>query len=303
MARLIRPWPSGPNCQLPRTVAPFRAETVVSYLARLAHANHLSPQQLRRYVAGRAGGYPHVDWLATASGQPQQVLRSRLRGLFAGDRDFTRQTYQSRPMCRFCMARRGIREPVCCWLPVHVMVCHHHRRWIGPPARTLDDQKDLHNHPQVLDAARNHGALVRRYGTERSLSAVRDARHILIYWANAEQSAKAPILDTTLAGHIGAYPDLVGVASLLVAHRDDVQQRVIREGIDWATYLLRHINHRMGQFHADPQPLQEWVNYQRLVATRGTAPAARGSKTTHEACQNTYFVGRTSPVKQTTTGA
>ncbi|WP_160195284.1 TniQ family protein, partial [Mycobacterium kyorinense] len=208
----------------------------MSYLARLAHANHLSPPQLRQYVAGRAGGYPHVDWLAIASGQPQQVLRSRLRGLSAGDRDFSRQTYQSRPMCRFCMARRGIREPVYCWLPLHVTVCHHHQRWIGPPARTLDDQEDLHDHPQVLDAARNHGALMRRYGTQRSLRALRDARHILIYWANAEKRATTPILASTLASCIAAYPDLIGVALLLAAHRDDVQQRVIREGIDWATY-------------------------------------------------------------------
>lgn len=282
MAPSTRPWPVGPTCQLPRTVAPFRAETVVSYLARLARANHLAPRHLRQYVTGTITGYPHVDWLATASGQPEQVLRSRLRGLSAGERDFTRQTYQSRPMCRLCMARRGIHDPVCCWLPVHVTVCQRHNLWIGPPARTPDHQMDLRRHPQVLDAAHTHGALVRRYGSEHTISALRQARHILIYWANAEQSATAAILDDTLVGRISAYPDLVRIASLLAAHSNDVQQRVNTEGIDWPTYLLMRINDRISRVHTDPRPLQHWVSDQRIIATRRTSPAVGVAKSLPE---------------------
>ncbi|WP_231100735.1 hypothetical protein [Mycobacterium avium] len=238
----------------------------MSYLARLAHANHLKPNQLRRYVSRTAGGYPCVDWLAIASGQPPQVLCARLRGLSAGDRDFNRQAYQSRPMCRLCMARRGIDQPVCCWLPMHVTVCHRHQRWIGAPARTPDDQKDLRNQPHVLAAARSHGALVRQYGTQRSITTLRESRHILTYWANAEKFATAPILGTTLASHIAAYPDLVGVASVLAAHGGDVEQPVTATDIGWPSYLLELINQRTGRIHRDPGPLQDWVNHQRLIA-------------------------------------
>jgi hypothetical protein len=247
----------------------------VSYLARLAHANHLTAPQLRQYVAGNARGYPLLGWLSTASGQPKQMLRSRLRGLVGEDRDFNRQINQSRPMCRLCMARRGIHEPVGCWLPSHVTVCQRHTLWIGPPARTLDQQMDLRHHPQVLNAARIHSDLVHRYGTKRSQTALRESRHILKYWANTERSATASILDTTLVGCIGAYPDLVLVASLLATHSNNVQQSIIKEGIDWPTYLLMRINDGISQVHTDPRPLQHWVGDQRIIAARRTTPAAR----------------------------
>ncbi|MEZ0367405.1 hypothetical protein C1Y40_00625 [Mycobacterium talmoniae] len=149
---------------------------------------------------------------------------------------------------------------------MHVTVCQRHRRWIGAPARTLDDQKDLRNQHHVLAAARRHGALVRRYGTQRSITTLREARHILIYWANAEKSATAPILGTTLAAHIAAYPDLVGVASVLAAYSDHVEQPVTATGIGWPSYLLEQINQRTGRVHRDPGPLQDWVNHQRLIA-------------------------------------
>ncbi len=94
-------WPQGPAAPLPRTVTPFRGETVQSYLDRLAHANHLEPRGLRRYLAdGPAICRPRPDWLATASGQPVGILHARLIGLAAPDRDTTRQRRHARPACR-----------------------------------------------------------------------------------------------------------------------------------------------------------------------------------------------------------
>lgn len=82
----VRDWPAGPQRPLPRTVVPFYAETVTSYIARLARANHLDPSQLRRYVAESFGGCARLDWLAIASGLSETILRARLRG-FAPDDD------------------------------------------------------------------------------------------------------------------------------------------------------------------------------------------------------------------------
>lgn len=48
---------------------------------------------------------------------PLEVLRDRLRGFDPRDRDISRQRACSRPMCRFCSARRGVSEPVYCSCP------------------------------------------------------------------------------------------------------------------------------------------------------------------------------------------
>lgn len=185
----VRAFPQGPQQPLPKPVAPFRNETVLSYVARLAHANHLSTAQLRRYVAGTAHSHPHPDWLAVACGLPERVLRARLRGFPANERNYLNQTTSFRPLCRLCMARRGVHEPVYCTVAPHITACQRHQLWIGPLAHSLDDQKSLRHKPRVLAAARVHTRLVHRYGDTDILFTVRQARHFLSYWANAEQSA------------------------------------------------------------------------------------------------------------------
>ncbi|TDH48187.1 hypothetical protein E2F47_24720 [Mycobacterium eburneum] len=108
--------------------------------------------------------------------------------------------------------------------------------------------------------------MVRRYGTQHSITALRQSRHILTYWANAEKSAAAPILGTTLAAHIAAYADIVEVAWVLTGYTDRVRQPISATGAGWPSYLLRQINQRTGRLHGDPGPLQDWVNHQRLIA-------------------------------------
>ncbi|MDV7317140.1 hypothetical protein R4484_36165, partial [Mycolicibacterium fortuitum] len=131
-----RAWPRGPRQQLPRTVTPFAWEAATCYTARLAHANHIGTYTLRGHVGESCGARPRSDWLAIVSGQPEQVIQTRLRGL-AGDPAALKQNLR-RPLCRRCMAGKGIREPVYCYLPAHLTVCHRHQRWIGPPAHTVD---------------------------------------------------------------------------------------------------------------------------------------------------------------------
>jgi hypothetical protein len=175
--RPVRSWPNGPQQPLPKTVAPFESETVLSYLVRLAHANHISASQLRQYVAGSA--HRRADWLAAASRQPEGVLRARLRGFASNNWSFVSQTRRCRPMCRLCMARKGIHEPVYCILPPHITVCQRHQLWIGPPAHNLSDQKTLRDKPRILAAAPIHVQLAHRYGDADILSAFRDARRFL----------------------------------------------------------------------------------------------------------------------------
>jgi hypothetical protein len=166
------PAPCGPTGPLPRTVTTIRGETVQSYLDRLAHANHVRPDQLRRYLTdGRPGRYPRHDWLSTAS-NPVHVLQARLTRLIGRDRDLTRQRRHARPACRLCIGCRGIQAPVYCWWPTYHTVCHRHRRWIGPGAHTDDDQRDLRRRPTVMAAARKHAHLHRDHG---------ESAHVAVY--------------------------------------------------------------------------------------------------------------------------
>jgi hypothetical protein len=68
---------------LPIEVRPRPAETVESYLRRLAAANHLRPSYLRRYLAGPPSwaGAIRPDRLAALAGRPLETLRRALRDL------------------------------------------------------------------------------------------------------------------------------------------------------------------------------------------------------------------------------
>lgn len=262
MTRPVRDWPAGPQRPLPRTVIPFHAETVTSYVARLASANHLDPSQLRRYVAESFGGCARPDWLATASGLSETILRSRLRGFAPNERSLANQPSARRPMCRLCMARRGITDPVLCVVPQHITVCHRHRLWIGNPVRSLEDQRDLRNKPDVLTAAKRHAWLARRHSDVEIESAVRNARHCGRYWSNSEKIAATTISDDEVEAHLAAYPELVAIAATLLTHTAQPAERRKSGPIE----LLRRINALTDQTHTDITPIEQWLHHQRLAA-------------------------------------
>lgn len=256
-------WPRGPRQRLPRTVAPFAYEAATSYAARLAHANRIGVHTLRGYVAESCNARPRPDWLAAVSGQPVDVLETRLRGL-AGDPATLKQNLR-RPLCRRCMAGKGIREPVYCYLPAHLTVCHRHRRWVGPPANTLDDQLDLRGHPQVLRAARMHWRLANLYAELDLRAALGDARHMLGYWAHAEQREAAAILRGGLHAHVSAYPDVISIAATLLTARPQIEHP---DGstVSASTLLIVRIGERTTTHHNDATPVEQWVQNRRQVS-------------------------------------
>lgn len=251
MMRPVRDWPAGPPQPLPRTVAPFHSETVASYVARLAHANHLDPSQLRQYVAESISACPRPDWLATASGQSEAALRARLRGFAPHERSLANRRGAWRPMCRRCMARRGIREPVYCCVPQHITVCNRHQLWIGAPVRALDDQRELRDKPEVLGAAKMHARLARRHSDADIQTAVRDARHCLRYWKNAEYCSSAIVLIDRVDRHLAEYPELIAIAATLLINT----QRHAPGRTTGPTELLHCINKKTGRTHTDATPI------------------------------------------------
>lgn len=254
---------------LPRTVTPFHAETVQSYLDRLAHANHVEPRQLRCYLAeDRAICRPRPDWLASASGHPLATLQARLIGLADRDRHTARQRRHARPACRLCMARRGVSEPVYCWFPDYATVCPRHRRWIGPGTYTLDDQRDLCCAPAVLAAAYGHARLYRDFH-DAARFAVKDATRILRWWAISGSGALSGH-PTDVDAYITAYPDLIDLAGILADARQHIWSpnaaRLPRSRTGEAVYT--RCAQRFPQHRDRTGPVEQWIYDQQLIAER-----------------------------------
>lgn len=268
-----RPWPRAPRHALPRTLTPFAYEAASSYAARLAAANHIGVYTLRYQLAESATARVRADWLSVVSGQPETLIAARLCGL-AGDSTWLPPQLR-RPLCRECMLRKGIRDPVYCYSPPHVTVCHRHQRWTGPGARQLADQLDLGTQPTVLQAGRTHRRLARQHPSDDVQQAIKAARHMLAFWARAEHDQTASVLQNGLAHHVAAYPGSIAVANALLARQARMTNATIPAQSDWPTNALKQINLRTQQHHALTTPLEQWQqNLQLRINARSRVTRA-----------------------------
>lgn len=262
-----RAWPCGPRQRLPRTITPFAWEAATSYTARLAHANHIGVHTLHGQVSESCSSRPRPDWLASVSGQPEQVIRARLRGL-AGDPAALNQKLH-RPLCQRCMVAKEIHEPVFCYLPPHVTVCHRHRRWIGPPAHIVDDQVDLQDRPQAPRAARTHHRLAHQHTEADLRAALGDARHMLVYWAHCEHRVTAEILQSGLAAEVAVYPEVIATAATLLTIGSQAETPSSSTSLRTVALLIARINERTGAHHTERTPVEQWMQNRRLTTVAG----------------------------------
>jgi hypothetical protein len=214
-----------PPRPLPRTVTPVAGEYFLGYIARLAAANHLEFAELTGTLNDPAAilHHPHYwrqheqERLAAAASQPL----ARIARLYWPDpsvylRDPEGFHRRLRPACRRCTARRGITEPVACFLPSHQTVCRRHRRWTGPAARTHAGQLDISPFPEVLRAQRRHYNLAQLHHPWRLGDAVRDATGAIYHalragtWIPGQQRRMHQLAPGTwqpaLAGVLAARP-------------------------------------------------------------------------------------------------
>jgi len=175
------------------------------------------------------------------------------------------------------MARRGVHQPVYCWLREYMTVCRRHQRWIGSPARTWEDQKSLAAQPRVKAAARTHARLYHISTTaEHDL---RDAQRIVTWWARRRAVLEAPSHIDTLEAHISTYPQVITLAQILGAYR-----RRLWDSDGKTVTLARTIHHLHNEIddrlnirhpHAEMHPIESWIYDQRIVArTRRNALTA-----------------------------
>lgn len=178
---------------LPRYVRPFHAETLASYLNRLAYANRLDPKALRRYIAeSRLSGPVPVDRLAIVSGVPAIALEGAIadldgRGLASTNyyRSIAIHPQLSGPACQLCAAARGITQQVTCWKPPEKVICLRHRRWTGSGSTSI--QPSLHGQPDILEANRRHLRLVRRFGRDEVTMGFEIADEICRQWRDQRE--------------------------------------------------------------------------------------------------------------------
>ena len=187
---LIGPWPR-PDQSLPIRVAPLTGEAIVSYLGRLAAANHVPVSVILAHLpswftartithddlsgADRIGP-AGIECLAALTGLPPTSLHRALPAFGIGRRDHSgRPPVRAVHACRRCAARHGHTDPIPTHLPSHQRLCGRHRIWLGDTC-----QIDLTSAPEIIHAHHMAARLAHRHGTLPSLHAEINARQSVI---------------------------------------------------------------------------------------------------------------------------
>ena len=276
--------------RLPVPVAPYSAETLASYIARMAAANHLQQHTLAAYLhqPGTPGARPAIDRLAATSGSPVLTLQRALPELGSRHPWWCRE--QPRLVCLCCSAARGITGPVTHWVPNHPDICVRHRRWIGPTVGSLAEQHDLSGLADVVAAAFVHHRLVRRHGLVSR--AYNDALRVNMRWAERGCFGRhrdrrlrllggpRPLAFDDPAMHAAVYPETVRLTSIMV-ERNWVEMAASRRTRDtdrFYTEVARRLDLPEYQPDSSHDPLVKWVAAKSpaaLTVLRHTSPEMR----------------------------
>ena len=270
---------------LPRRPVPLDGETAENYLRRLARANYQDRRRLTGYLSGNPnGGAPNLvlpETLAAATALPLSVI-GRLHGL-RYQRLGPYPNAGVRPACRRCAARRGILGPVPCRMPPDMVVCRRHQLWIGRAARTINQQLDVAEFPEVLQAQRRHHQLLHHWQWSTVDFARSRAEHVIHtaidrgqwtdgqrqrligldphLWARVNPEAPAScrenyLLQRPIAVEIATYPDLIRLISRDLRARDQAW----RERQD-------HLRAKIIAFGGDPAAADELTDPTRRTPT------------------------------------
>lgn len=276
-----------PTRRLPRAVSLFPDETVDSFIARLAAANHVEVEELRALLDVRMLKKTPItalrEPLAIVSGHSERRLTLALPefieqkntdvpGLI--DRPLINDRLTPRSACRRCVRRAGIAEPVICWMTHDRNVCLRHWLWTGEGCRQASDQVDVTPLPATVLAQRQHRNLIARHGRRWVNLAFHDAKKIYFDWKErygfgpkeaiarrmailASPSGK-PVPDN-IALAVGFHPEIVALSGLLAS--DHWERTALRNG--GLAAFLGEVSARgiLGGYEPDgiDDPLIKWV--------------------------------------------
>lgn len=275
----MTPSPTRPARTLPIPVPLVRGESHTSFMRRLAEANHIPLQVLRRQFVIPRRGIIDLGTLAQLSGHSIQQLD---RAILSPP-----PRRQRRSACARCLSRRGIRGAVEIKAGDHDVICRRHRRWLD----TSVDQRhqyDLRPVPEVLTAHRRHRRWTHQLtDSHTTTQAFADARHILFRW-----TARGD-----WAGHrhrrLKYFVDLDGIRMTeyhplmpMVNYPETVALARLLSETRWIELAAWHGPHGLDLFSAQVRqrlripyepytghdPLLNWIKQQRRRGRRGDRP-------------------------------
>jgi TniQ len=185
-----------PSCApvLPRSVTPVTGEELISYLTRLAHANHLTmaevlavlPSWFSTKISNRDDRAQHhmlipaaaeaLDALARLTGTTPASLARALPAFGTAN---PHSPVRATTACRRCAARHGIHQPVPVHLPAHHKVCTRHGIWLSDAGQP---QLDLAACPEIITAQYRAGQLLRRCTPQELMLAYQAAARAIPPW-------------------------------------------------------------------------------------------------------------------------
>ena len=149
---------------LPRPVTPLTGEVLISYLTRLACANHLTltevlavlPSWFATKISNRDDRAQHHMLIPAAPEALRALARlagttpaSLARALPAFGTAGPHSPVRATTACHRCAARHGIRQPVPVHLPAHHKICTRHGIWLSDQGQP---QLDLAACPEIITA-------------------------------------------------------------------------------------------------------------------------------------------------------
>jgi hypothetical protein len=276
---------------LPRQVRPVQNEITVSFVRRLARANHIRPDELIKHLdawmstSGRDISIS-AQKLADASGidvrrllqalpllQVQAPLSESGEELREPQEPSTRRmSAELRLACRRCMAAKGIFSAVTVLAWADKNLCRRHQLWTGHGVTSIEDQADIASIPEIGQAQARISRLARHRGPQGIWHSYRTAEDI-IDWSSRESSSQTArqerlrhFLASSATGrlprsydHASYYPEVAGVLSVITS---PYWQRMAGSGdADDAACLYRRFA-ASGVTRGDPgqnTPLRGWI--------------------------------------------
>ena len=177
---------------LPQRVAPIAGETLSSYLARVAQANHLTVTEVLAVLptwfstkTNNLDDRAQHHMLAPTATQALQKLAhltsttpvglARALPAFGAGEGPVRAT----TACHRCTARRGVRQPVPVHLPIHHKVCTRHGIWLSDLG---EPHLDLSICPEIAIAQHRANRLLHRLTPQQLALAHRTAAEAVPLW-------------------------------------------------------------------------------------------------------------------------
>lgn len=179
---------------LPRRVTPVTGEALISYLTRLATANHLTLSEILAVLPG---------WFTTKTNNPDDRAQHHMLASAATDAlhalayltsttpaglahalpafgaTDTHGPVRATTACHRCAAGRGIHQAVPVHRPIHDKVCTRHGIWLSDHGQSL---LDVTGRPEIIAAQHRVNRLLRRYTPQELMLAHQAATKAIPAW-------------------------------------------------------------------------------------------------------------------------